>query len=263
MQIQPLVSVLMTSYNRQKYIAEAIESVLASTYKNFELVIVDDDSKDNTVAVARSYEQKDDRVKVFENEKNLGDYHNRNKAASYASGKYVKYLDSDDFMYPHCLQVMVTAMEQFPDAGYGLSGVYDSKKPFPICLSPHDAYIEHFYSFGHFNRAPGSAIILKKAFDEAGGFTGNRMIGDNELWFKLSMYYSLVKFPRDLIWTRLHEGQESQSDYAKLYEQLSKKVIKEALAHKDCPLKAEEISAVKKHIARKKIKKMVINLLNK
>ena len=53
---QPLVSVLMTAYNREKYIAEAIESVLASTCKNFELIIVDDCSADNTVAIARGYE---------------------------------------------------------------------------------------------------------------------------------------------------------------------------------------------------------------
>lgn len=66
---QPLLSVLMTAFNREKYIAEAIESVLASTYTNFELIIVDDCSKDNTVNIAKSYEQKDQRVKVYINEK--------------------------------------------------------------------------------------------------------------------------------------------------------------------------------------------------
>ena len=57
MDSQPLVSILMTAYNREKYIAEAIESVLASTYKNFELIIVDDCSKDGTVAIAKTYQQ--------------------------------------------------------------------------------------------------------------------------------------------------------------------------------------------------------------
>ena len=74
-----LVSVLMTSFNREKYIAEAIESVLASTYKDFELIIVDDCSKDNTVGIAKKYEELDSRVKVYINEVNLGDYPNRNK----------------------------------------------------------------------------------------------------------------------------------------------------------------------------------------
>src|ERR1041384_7268362 len=96
MNFNPLVSVLMTAYNREDYIAEAIESVLASTYTNFELIIVDDCSSDNTVAIAKEYKAKDKRIKVYVNEKNLGDYPNRNKAASYANGDFLMYVDSDD-----------------------------------------------------------------------------------------------------------------------------------------------------------------------
>src|ERR1700753_1799917 len=109
----PLVSVLMTAYNRAEYIGQAIESVLASTHANFELIIVDDGSKDDTLAAARSWAAKDNRIKVYLNEQNLGDYPNRNRAASYATGKYIKYLDSDDLLYPHCLQVMVHGMESY------------------------------------------------------------------------------------------------------------------------------------------------------
>ena len=87
-----LVSVLMTSYNREKYIAEAIESVLASSYTNFELIIVDDHSADNSFTIAKEFEKKDSRVRVFKNEKNLGDYPNRKYAASLATGKYLKFV---------------------------------------------------------------------------------------------------------------------------------------------------------------------------
>ncbi len=86
---QPLVSVLMTAFNREKYIAVAIQSVLNSSYKNFELIIADDGSTDNTVAIARSYANLDLRITVFINEKNLGDYSNRNKAATYAKGEFI------------------------------------------------------------------------------------------------------------------------------------------------------------------------------
>src|SRR5258705_9727856 len=93
---QPFVSVLMTAYNREKYIGEAIKSVLASGYTNFELIIVDDCSGDNTVTIAKTFEQRDARIKVYVNEKNLGDYPNRNKAAGYENGEFIMYLDSDD-----------------------------------------------------------------------------------------------------------------------------------------------------------------------
>src|SRR5437764_11938447 len=77
----PLLSVLMTAYNREKYISQAIESVLRSSFADFELIIVDDVSKDNTVGIARNYAHQDKRISVVVNEKNLGDYGNRNKAA--------------------------------------------------------------------------------------------------------------------------------------------------------------------------------------
>src|SRR5688572_8660952 len=141
---QPLVSVLMTAYNRENYITEAIESVLSSYYSNFELIISDDCSTDRTVEIAKRYAAKNSKIKVYQNEKNVGDYNNRNKAASYAEGKYLKYLDSDDIMYPHCLSVMITSMEQFPAAGFGLSSPSDPQNPFPICITPRQIYLEHF-----------------------------------------------------------------------------------------------------------------------
>src|SRR5665647_2829415 len=95
-----LVSVLMTAYNREKYNEEAIESVLTSSYNNWELIIVDDCSKDSTVDIAEKYARLDKRVHVYKNERNLGQFGNRNKAASYAKGVYLKYVDSDDIIYP-------------------------------------------------------------------------------------------------------------------------------------------------------------------
>lgn len=256
----PIVSVLMTAFNREQYIAAAIESVLASTLSDFELIVVDDCSSDNTVAIANTFEQKDQRVKVFVNKQNLGDYFNRNTAAAYAKGKYIKYIDSDDLLYPHGLEVMVHAMEQFPDAGYGLSCTGDSLHPYPVVVSPHDAYSEHFNGHHHFDRAPGSAIIKKSAFDAVDGFSGERMIGDNELWLKIGRYYPLVKFPVDLYWARTHVGQESQSDYAKTYDLLRKKIFAEAFAHADCPLSEAEKTSILQKIKKQNLKNKLLKL---
>ena len=141
-----MVSVLMTVYNREKYIAEAIESVLASTYQDWELIIVNDRSKDRSVAIANTYAERDERIKVYLNEKNLGDYPNRNQAVGYAKGKYIKYVDADDMIYPHGLEVLVHFMEQFPDAGYGLCSLPQDKfKIFPFVLNPSDAYKRHYF----------------------------------------------------------------------------------------------------------------------
>lgn len=255
----PLVSVLMTAYNREKYIGEAIESVLSSYFTDFELIIVDDSSKDKTVEIAKTFQKKDQRIKVYVNQQNLGDYPNRNKSASYACGKYIKYLDSDDIIYPHCLQVMVTAMEQFPEAGFGLCANADENKPYPVLLSSREAYLEHFNGYGHFNRAPGSSIIRKLAFDKVGGFSGERMIGDNELWFRIARAYPLVKIVTGLYWDRIHRGQERNSDYAKKqYPKLSKKVMINAFQNSECPLSEEEKLFFLKRI-RKNYRKALIS----
>ena len=236
-----MVSILTTSYNREDYIGEAIESVLASTYTDFEYIIVDDCSKDNTVEIIRQYAKLDNRIKFFVNEKNLGDYANRNKAASYATREYIKYIDSDDLMYPHCLQVMVWSMEKYPEAAFGLSSRRDDEKPFPLCVSPHDAYLEHFQGHGHFFRAPGSAIIRRKAFESVGGFSGKRFVGDIELWFTLAQKYPMVKFPGELYFSRLHEQSEKVYEESEKPDEARKELIRQFLESPQCPVNAKEL----------------------
>lgn len=263
----PFVSILMTAYNREEYIAQAIESVLESTYTNYELIIVDDCSTDRTVEIAKEFEKKDGRIKVYVNEVNLGDYPNRNRAASYAKGKYIKYLDADDTLYYYGLDVIVNFMERFPEAGFGLGAYPDDNKPFPILLTPKEIYMEHFYKYGHFGRSPGSGFIKRDAFIKVGGFSEQRMVGDNEFWYKISRYYSMVKLPIDTYWNRLHPTQESKSEYAlKNYKRLWKEIQNQALSHPDCPLSKNEIEDLKKYWQKekgKKIKREIKHLFQK
>src|SRR5882672_1432293 len=117
----PIISVLLTAYNREDYLAASIESVLAQTFGEFELIIADDRSSDRSLAIARQFEARDPRIRVHANDRNLGDYGNRNSAASLARGEFLKFHDSDDIMYPHCLDVMVRAPRAEPRAGLGVS----------------------------------------------------------------------------------------------------------------------------------------------
>ena len=235
----------MTSYNREKYIAEAIESVLASTYANFELIVVDDGSKDNTVKIAKDFETTDSRVKVYVNEKNLGDYNNRNKAAGYANGKYLKYLDSDDIIYAHSIELMVKAMEQFSEAAYGFSfyGVQNDAFIFPKLYTPYEAYAEHFLGNSFFYAGPGGSIIRKDFFEEIKGFSGKRYIGDTELWMKMSGKYPCVLFWPGLIWWRKHDVQENKIERTAIQSIAVKhELVISMLTQNDCPLNKQQIS---------------------
>ena len=92
----PEISILTTSYNKEKYISDCILSVKKSSFQDWEMIILDDCSKDNTYLIAQSFAFEDERIKVFKNDKNLGDYPNRNKIVQYARSEYIKYLDADD-----------------------------------------------------------------------------------------------------------------------------------------------------------------------
>lgn len=258
---QPLVSVLMTSYNREKYIAQAIESVLASTYTSFELIVVDDGSKDKTVEIAKSYQEKDNRIKVYINEKNLGDYHNRNKAASYAAGKYIKYLDSDDMIYKYGLAIMVESMEKFPKAAVGITSRNISPLlPFPIELTPAEAFTRHYFEYGLLSMGPSSVIINRMAFNEIGMFSGKRLIGDTECWTKIAMQFNVVELPPSLIFWRQHPGQEFNIGAGKIdegYFLVEYPLLVNTLNNEKCPLTDQQ----KKILIRKNTRRYTKQIL--
>lgn len=252
---QILVSVLMTAYNREKYIAEAIESVIASSLLDWELIIVDDCSTDKSVEIARSYERKDSRIKVYRNEKNLGQFPNRNKAANLARGKFIKYLDSDDTIYPYSLEIMVGAMNKFPEAGMGLTfNNYNDKNRFPFIYTPNEAFEYHFFKAGLLYIGPSGSIYNREVFNKTGGFGEYGVASDYEFNLRICMRNPLVLLQRDLVWWRMHEGQEFNLREKEYIEQ-NYKIHQTVIHHTDCPLsnsrKKELLININKHHARK------------
>ncbi|MFN7116755.1 MAG: glycosyltransferase family 2 protein [Saprospiraceae bacterium] len=213
---QPLVSILMTVYNREKYIAEAIESVLASTYTNFELIIVDDCSKDNSVTIAQSYARKDSRIRLYVNEKNLGDYPNRNKASSYAKGEYIMFVDSDDKIFPDGFSNCVEAMLSFPHASFGMMDWQSIGKPYT--LVSEQAIKNHFFKKPFLTIGPGGTIIKRSFFEHIGKYP--ELYGPaNDMYFNLkaTAQSEIVMLPFEFMYYRRHEGQEINNTYAYMY----------------------------------------------
>ena len=107
----PLISVVIPAFNAEKTIKKTIKSVLNQSYKNFELIIVDDNSKDATVSTIK--ESSDKRVRLYINEKNLGFEKNWNKALNKASGLYIKLLPDDDTLAVDALFEQMKILEKF------------------------------------------------------------------------------------------------------------------------------------------------------
>lgn len=233
---KPLVSILTTCFNRADFVSQTIESVLSQSFGDFEYIIVDDGSTDRSVEIIHEYARKDSRIRIFQNQTNLGDYPNRNKAASYAVGKYLKYVDSDDILLEHAIEVMIGSMNKFPEAGIGLSAGHSSKGPYPQRLSPREAFLFNIKETDLFGRSPGSTILLKQAFEKAGAFSGKRQIGDLECWTKMACMFDVVLLPRDLIWCRLHPNQEQNYDSGDEKNSMVNQVWKDTAARSDFPL---------------------------
>lgn len=249
---QPLVSILMTAYNREKYIGEAIDSVLASNYQNLELIIVDDCSRDRTPEIARDYVSKDKRVTFHKNANNLGQFANRNKAAAYANGKYLKYFDSDDILYSHSILKMVESMEQFPAAGAGIicySDEYIGKTP--VLFSPRECYFNHYFNGSTFLAVgPSGTIFRKDVFEKMGRFAENSgILSDTLLMLQIAAKMPIVGLEKNLFYWRIHEEQVTEGQ-KKVFEMLLERhnINQAVLNCSDCPLTKEEIKIVQRNL---------------
>ena len=114
----PLISVNMAAFNAGNYIAEAIQSVISQTFQNWELIIINDCSTDNTADEISKF--RDERIKVFHNQQNEGIVYTRNRALHYSQGRYIAVLDADDVFLPKKLSVQVNFLEKNND--YGMVG---------------------------------------------------------------------------------------------------------------------------------------------
>lgn len=208
--VSPTVSILVTVYNRERFLAATLDSILKSSLQDFEVIVVDDASGDGSLAIAQDYASRDRRIRVYANAENLGDYPNRMKAASLATGKYLKYVDSDDLIYPHSLAIMVDGMDACEQAGLGLShSLPEDASPYPWVLTPEQAYKKQFLGRGCLSCGPGGAIIRRQAFEAVGGFNSDwQVISDLDLWYRLAAKWPVVLLPPGLVWWRRHEQQE-------------------------------------------------------
>ena len=238
----------MPAYNREAYIGDSIASVLGQRFTDFELVVVDDGSSDRTREVADGFATRDARVRVVANGKNLGQFENRNRAASLARAPLLKFHDSDDVMYAHCLEVMVQAMDAAPEAALGLSqGRSWPGGPSPMVLTPELAYTREFLGHGLFQCGPGGSIIRREAFDAVGGFRTAGVHSDYLLWLDMARRFSIVLLPADLFWYREHAEQDFRSpralrDYARLAGD-----VWQTLNDPACPLRGHALEVARRN----------------
>lgn len=208
LEVNPLVTVVTVTYNSSAYVRDAIESILSSSYANFELIIGDDASTDNTWSIIQEYN--DPRIIAYRNEKNFGEYPNRNKAINLAKGEYLIFIDGDDMIYPYGLEYMVSMMENNPRAGMLLMHPYLNWVYFPIMLSPREFYVSTFFSKGFNNTAFTNTFLKIKVLKDVMLLPTKFKAGDTYVRLKIASKYHTLIAQDQLTWWRETPGQASQ-----------------------------------------------------
>lgn len=241
------LTVVITSFNRERYIGASIESVLASEFSDFDLLVLDDASTDATVEVARRYASIDDRVRVVVNERNLGDYGNRNRAIELVATPFLKYHDSDDLMYPYCLGTMMRLLNETPLAGFAMSsGRCWPGGPCPMLLTPKMSYEREFLGSGLFFCGPAGALFRTEVLRGLGGFPNRGAASDFCLWLRACAKTPVLLVPADLFWYRIHPQQEFQSPRAGRDYAVGLADAWLALNSSECPLEGDALRMAKR-----------------
>ena len=191
---KPLISVIMPVYNRKDVVMNAIDSVLAQTYENFELIVIDDASTDGTTELLKKINH--DKVKVIFHEKNKYASGARNTGLKNANGEYIAYLDSDNLLDERYLSATVGAFLELPDAGGIYSAqyryeTYDSK-PFAIQFGSFNKSLLHNHNFVDMN----CFAHRRDVYERLGGFDETLKGADDwELILKISNNYKIYSVP--------------------------------------------------------------------
>jgi glycosyltransferase involved in cell wall biosynthesis len=224
----PLVTILMPSYNSERFIREAIESILNQTYTHFEFIIIDDGSSDKTISIIEEFH--DSRIKLIHTPSRLGLAKSLNLGVSLANGIYIARMDTDDISYPYRIENQVSFLEKNPNcdiiSGFirliDLTGLpLGTWEPDEAGMDPKmiDSILPWKNCVAHPSVLIRRNILISYPYDE--DVSGAE---DYELWLRLRYYGIIIdKLPLIILDYRLHEGSISilSNEHEKSFYNLS------------------------------------------
>ncbi len=223
--MKPAISVCVPTYNGFEFLQECLDSILAQTFSDFELIIVDDKSSDPTLAIAKEYAAKDSRITVIENLHNLGLVENWNRCIELAKGEWIKFVFQDDIIDPTCLEKMFAATQLgkpiiycrrdfiFESGTHELIKKYylthlSVEKPFAdtVSISAQQYAEVALRNIGvNIVGEPTSVMIHRSVFSQFGTFNPHLiMICDFEFFTRVAVHTGIIQVPEVLAHFRVH-----------------------------------------------------------
>jgi glycosyltransferase involved in cell wall biosynthesis len=209
-QVMPTISVVISTYNRQRFIGEAIESVLNQSYPPLEIIVVDDGSTDGTERTVRSF---DGKIPIhYHWQPNRGQASSLNLGVSLAKGDWIAFHDSDDIWYTHKLAVQVCHLQNHPDVSFFYSNMDyclldETGGTTAVSRRFHSALVPLMFN-GLPNVHVPTVLVRRDVLRQVGGFNQGLRIGESwELFTRIALAYQLHHIPECLAKQRYHPGQ--------------------------------------------------------
>jgi glycosyltransferase involved in cell wall biosynthesis len=208
----PQISVIIPAYNAERTILETIQSVQQQTFQDFEIIVINDGSKDQTVELVQSIQ--DERLQIFSYE-NGGLPVARNRGISHASGEFIAFLDADDLWTADKLELQLTVLEQNPKAGVAYSwtcfmDVDIEGKPFSFLPSPKYSFAGNVYEkllVSDFIHSGSNTLIRREAIESTGEFDPTlKSCEDWDYWLRLAAHWYFAVVPKHQILYRRTPG---------------------------------------------------------
>ncbi|OWK69445.1 glycosyltransferase [Pedobacter sp. AJM] len=222
----PKITVFMAAYNVSAYIEESISSILNQTFKDFEFIIIDDGSTDDTALVVKKFS--DSRIIFIQNDGNKGLPFTRNRLLELARGEYIAILDSDDIAYPERLQLQLSFFSSHPEValcgGHGKiineDGIEHEKK---IIVPTNDLISMHMLFGNPFINS--STMFKTQIFRELNGYRNFALAEDFDLFIRISEKYTIANIDAFLVKYRIH-GQNITIKRSEDQEQNESEILK-------------------------------------
>lgn len=222
--MKPKISIIVPLYNKERYVSKSIQSILDQTFKDFEILVINDGSTDESRTIVSKIA--DERIRIFDKE-NGGVSSARNKGIELARAEWIFFLDGDDTMRPNCLEVLYELHRQYPAADVCTANytmLYPGCRALDYCIGKNNYLVENnFRDFwkGKFYMRTGIMIVRKRVFDNVGGFNVNTQVyEDIELFFKIMKSYTIA-YSKENVFTYIKEasdGSQGVSPRKKLYK---------------------------------------------
>lgn len=212
-----MVSIILPTYNGERYIQGSIESILAQTYQDWELIVIDDHSGDGTGKIVQQYADKDSRIKLYRNEKNLRLPASLNRGFSLSKGQYLTWTSDDNLFKENAIERFVHVLEKSDDIGLVFSAMDIIDETGDV--TGHTPPVQDLEELHYKNIVMASFMYTRAVYKKVGDYDEDRfLVEDHDYWLRIAREFAVTYIAEPLYLYRTHPGSLTETKNRQMQE---------------------------------------------